>query len=259
MDLVVFQLPWNSVLSGMALAVRTGAFVATAPIAGSESVPAQLRIGFAVLLALLLAPIAPAPGANAAILPLVAGELFAGLLIGFAARMVVDLALFAGELGSHSSGLAIASMLDPVTQQTTPTLGVFYRLLGALAYLAIGGHRQMIGALAKSYEIVPCGTVHLTGPWLPAAVSVTGRMLVLGVRLAAPVLAAAMLVDLFLMLIARAVPQMNILVVGAPLRYLVALLGLAFSLHMLAPIVAEALDGATGDAFGLLRAVAGQR
>jgi len=255
-DSVSFSLPWQDALSGFALILRAGAFVAVAPVIGADGLPRRIRIGVAVVLVVLLAPVVPAPDPSTGLLKLVATESLIGLVLGFAGRMIVEATVYAGGLAGYPTGLAIATLLDPVTNLTIPTLGTLYRLLGVLAFIAIGGHHQMLAVLARSYEIVPAGAASLSGPWIEGAVDICGRVVLLGFRLAAPIVAAGLLVDLMLMLIARAVPQMHILIVGAPIRLIVGLLAVGFSLHVIVPLVAEATDGTLRDAAGFLRAVA---
>lgn len=241
MDAAVFQLPWSSALGGLALLVRASTYVAVAPLVGAEMVPPQVRIAFALLLVLLLAPVVPAADISAGPILLVATEAFVGLLLGSIARLFGEVFSFAGAFVGYPSGLASAQLMDPVNQVQSTSLGMLYTILGMLFLFALGGHRELIAAFAKSYEIVPVGTAHLDGPWLPAFVALTGRVIVIGFRLAAPLFVAGLLADLCLMLVARAAPQLNILVIGAPVRVVVSLVALAFSLHVFAPIAAETL------------------
>jgi flagellar biosynthetic protein FliR len=241
----------------MAVMARCGGLALAAPVIGDQRVPHRFKIGLTVVLASILMPIAPAaaPGVNPA--AVIVMELLVGLLIGFAGRFVLDAAVYAGGIASFPAGMAIAKQLDPVTQVHIPILGSFYRLLGALTYLAIGGHRTLLAGLAKSYEIVPPGGVTFSGGWLEPVVSMTGRVIVIGFRIAAPIFISGLLVNLVLMLIARAVPQMHILIVGAPIKLGVGLLAVAFSLHVVVALMEEALDGSLNDLSTLLHALAG--
>ncbi len=254
----VIRLPWNQLLGGAALLVRIGAFLTVAPVFGTEAAPPQLRAGFAVLLTALLLPVVPAPDLSAGILGLVFGEAFVGFLLGFSALTVIEVAAVAGDFVGYPTGLSLAQQFDPVTQSQATTASVFYRLLGLLVFITIGGHHQMLAALGESYRIVPVGGAHFATGWLPSMVALTGRTLALGLQMAAPVLVAGLLVDVFLMLIARAAPQMNLLVVGAPIRLAIGLLAIAFSLQMLAPLLGEAVDASLHDAGRSLEALAGK-
>jgi flagellar biosynthetic protein FliR len=255
-DAAIFQLPWQGVVEGAALTLRAAGFASIAPIIGADSVPLQLRAAFGVLLAVLVAPLAPAPVVAAGWLFVVSTELFIGVILGFVARLAFEVLLFAGTFAGYPTGLAAAAMMDPVTQTSTTALAVFYQALGGLLFLVTGGLREVVAVLVRSYQVLPAGTAQFDGAWLPIIIAVTGQIVVLGFRLAAPLLVAGLLADICLMLIARAVPQMNILVVGAPIRTTVGLVALAFSLHVFGPAVSEAVGiagKAAGSMLGVLR------
>ncbi len=257
MDALVFRLPWNDLLGTFALVLRGAAMVAVVPIYGSEAVPKRVRIGLAVLLAVIVAPVVPPVPAGVGILRLVVVESLVGFVIGYAAAMTVEITLYAGGLAGYPTGLAMAAMLDPVTQMQAPTIGIFYRLMGMLVFVAIGGPEQVLGVLARSWEIVPPGGAVLDGPWLPFVVQVSARVITLGFRLAAPIMVTGFLVDLGLMLVNRAVPQMHVLVVGAPIRLGVGLVVAGLSLRLMAPLLTETFRGTTHDVARFLRVLAG--
>ncbi len=257
MDALVFRLPWSDLLHAFALVLRGAALVAVMPIYGSEAVPARVRIGLAVLLAIVVAPVVPAPPAGVGLPRLVIVETLVGLALGYAAAMTVEITLYAGGLAGYPTGLAMAAMLDPVTQIQAPTIGIFYRLMGMLVFIAIGGPEQVLGVLARSWQIVPPGAAVLDGPWLPFLVHVSAQVILLGFRLAAPILVTGFLVDLGLMLVNRAVPQMHVLVVGAPVRLGVGLVVAGLSLRLMAPLLVETFRGTTHDVARFLRVLAG--
>lgn len=258
MDASVFQLPWRDALSGMALLFRSSGFVIAAPVLGTESLPNTVKGGLAVLLILLVAPVVPAPPLSSNVLFLAATETFIGLTLGFIGRLVLEILTYAGVAAGFPTGLAMAAILDPVNQTQTTPLGIFYQVVGVTAFLMIGGLNQVVAVFVRSYEVLPVGMAHFNGSWLASTVTISGQVLSLGLRLAAPILAAGLLVDVFLMLVARAVPQMNLLVVGAPVRLMAGLLALAFSLQVFLPIVGEALETSTRAAGVFLHALGGR-
>jgi flagellar biosynthetic protein FliR len=256
MDVITIDLPWRDALAAFALLMRVGGFVMIAPMLGSDGLPARFRIGLAVLLVVVLAPVVPPPPPDVSFVALATRETVIGLVIGAVGRLALDALLFAGTFAGLSAGLSVGNLLDPVSHEQMATLGIFHRILGMFVYLVIGGHHQLLAVLARSYEVLPVGTASFSGPFLPAAVSMTGRVITFGFRLAAPVVVAGLVVDVCLMLIARAAPQMHVLIVGAPLRLASGLLAFGFSLHMLTPVFVETFEATLGDASQLLRALA---
>lgn len=251
------QIPWQGVLSTAAVLARCTGMILTAPVVGDPRVPRQFKVGFGLLLTIVLVPLVPTPAPDANVIATVVVEMFVGALIGLSAKLVLDGALYAGGIASFPAGMAIASQLDPVTQTNIPILGSIYNLLGVLTFLAIGGHRTLIGALVRSYDVVAPGGVTLSDGWLGPVISMTGRVIVIGFRMAAPIIIAGLLVNVCLMLIARSVPQMHILIVGAPIKLAVGLLSVAFSLHVIVALTEESIDGSLRDLSALLSALAG--
>ena len=255
MDGTFFILPWNSALEGFVYLLRASAFVVAAPVLGAQQVPGRTRLGLALLLSFVLASSGSPIRTDAPLFLLVLGECLAGVIIGLSAKLAIEAATVAGTLAGLSSGLSLSTTLDPVTSISTPTLGKLKNVLFVLVYLAIGGHRQLIGALGRSYEILAPGSAHLAGEWLPPIISMTLRSIELGVRIAAPVIVAGLLVDIGLMLIARAAPQMHILIVGAPVRVAAGLVAVGLSVQFLLPVVVEGLEGSLLDSFRFLEAL----
>ncbi len=249
--------PWQTLLDGFPVLVRIVAFAAVAPIYGATGIPSRARVAFSVLLTIVVAPILPLGAGGGLSVTSVISNTFIGLTIGFAAKLVIDAALFAGGIAGFSTGLAMANILDPVTQLSSPTLGIFYRTLALLVFIGIGGHHQILGVLVKSFHVISGSGLDLGSPWLVFAIRFTGDVLYFGFKIAAPILVTGLLVDLCLALIARAVPQMHILIVGAPVRLSCGLLAAAFSLHILAPMMAESLEASMNNLSHLLRIISG--
>ncbi len=259
MDQISFQLPWNDLLAACALFLRVAAFISVAPVIGADTVPARIRAALGVLIAVVLVPLVPPVNPGVSLISLALSESLVGLLLGFSARVVVDAAFVAGTITGFPTGISMASMLDPVTQASSPVLAIFYRVLGGLVFCSIGGHHAMLNALAQSYDLVPCGGATLKGDWVVSASEITGRVLILGLRIAAPVLVAGLLADIALMLVARAVPQMNILAVGAPVRLTVGLIAIAGSLQLLVPSLRYGTDATLADGLRLVGSLVGGR
>ena len=183
----LLQIPWEGALPTLTVLARCSGFVLAAPVIGDMRIPARFRIAIALLLTVILSPIAPPAVDGVGPLATVAAELLVGVLIGMAGRLVIDAILYAGGIASFPAGMAIAKQLDPVTQVNIPILGGFYRILGTTVYLAIGGHHALIAGLTRSYEVVQPGNIHLSGEWLAPVVSMTGRVIVIGFRVAVPI------------------------------------------------------------------------
>lgn len=238
------------------LLVRPGMLVAAAPVFGGTFVPAQVRIGLAVLLGVIIAPAVPSPASlgTVGLVIAVAGEAAIGLAIGFAVRVLIGAAELAGYLASFQIGLSYAAIVDPQSGVRNNVLSMLYGSIALLVFLGIDGHHSLIRALVDSYAVVPIGSAGLGDGLGRSVVELLGMVFATGVRLALPVVSVLVLVELALGLITRAAPALNLMVVGAPVRLLVGLLALAVGVMAIPPVIRAATGPMLETAARLLRA-----
>lgn len=203
--------------------IRVGAMLFTAPLVSGKTVPAMLKIGLAVLLTILLVPVNQAHFSEVPLewLPLsllVIKEMGVGIAVGFGANLVFNAMQVAGQFMGLQIGFTLANVIDPLFSQSVSLIDQLYTILTGLIFLAIDGHHMLILAIQQTLDIVPIGTFHITGPFINQLVTMTGGVFVAAMRLALPITAALLLADIALGLMARTVPQMNIFVVGLPVK-----------------------------------------
>jgi len=211
---------------------------------GGPRLPAPVRVGFALLLALIAAPVLMAtPGAAAladvsapAFALLLAREILVGLCLGLVASAAFRAAEVAGRLGDSLRGANVAEILVPTTEERASPLGVLYLLLATIIFLQIGGVPRLVDALMSSYRTLPIGG----GLGEPAArhvalvvAAASAKLIASGLALAAPVVVALWLTDLALGLIARAAPSVPVYFLGLPLKGLLAVAIVLLGLGML--------------------------
>ncbi len=232
---------------------RIGALVGAAPLLGTHSVPVRIRLGLALLLTLVIAPVLPPPPAldpfSAAGLQVTIAQVLIGLAMGFALQLMFAAFVLAGELISLGMGLGFAAMNDPVSGVSVPTVGQFYTILVTLLFLALNGHLILIEVLADSFRTLPVGAHGLAAQGVWELVLWGGRMFVWALLIALPVIGALLLVNLGFGIMTRAAPQLNIFAVGFMVIILLGLLVMRITLPSLLP----QLTGMMDEIFGLLR------
>lgn len=239
---------------------RVLGLMAIAPLFGNRSVPARVRIGLALLVTFLLAPglgepPALAPGSGAGLL-VAARELVIGLAMGFAMRIVFAAIDLAGELAGLQMGLGFASLYDPQRASDNPVLAAFLGVVATLAFLSFNGHLMLIAVLAGSFELLPVASAPLGAPGMHTLVLWGGKIFFAGLLLALPLLAALLVANLALGMLARAAPQLNLFAIGFPLTLGVGLAGFA----LLLPYLEPSLERLFEDGFSaMLRFAAGAR
>ncbi|HKI48427.1 MAG TPA: flagellar biosynthetic protein FliR [Desulfobacteria bacterium] len=228
--------------------LRIGAIVLTAPVFDSDTIPVLFKAGLAFAVSLLLMPllnlesVAYQPG----LLPFMIGalsEVIMGLMIGMLVRMVFAGVVLAGQMVGYQMGLAMANILDPATSEQMPLLGQFNNLMAMLIFLATDAHHLFVKALVASFQIVPPYGFHFGSGVMDQLVNFGADMFVIGVKLGAPLIAVLLLMSVAFGLAARAVPQMNIFFVAAPLKIIVGLLFMTFTLPYMSAFLGALMGG----------------
>jgi flagellar biosynthetic protein FliR len=212
--------------------MRCIGLVTTAPIYGHHSIPRLVKMGLAATIAIALAQTA---GANAGSMPMLVAaplELGIGLSLGFILSMGFQAVELAGRVISIQLGLSLGSVFSPTQEEASTAIDPFFSVFAGLLFLALGLHLQVIRVLANSFVIYPVG-----GGW-PLDLASTGVQTItlaleLGVRVALPIALVLLLVELAVALLARAIPQINVFILGLPLKMLVGLAVLAMALPTL--------------------------
>jgi flagellar biosynthesis protein FliR len=223
-------------------AARTLPVAWMVPALGGPHVPAVLRLGLGVALAILclprLAGQVPAGGGAVWWTVLLAREVMVGVTLGFVAGALFRAAEAAGRLTDMLRGANLAEALAPSSDERSSPLGEITGLLAVVIFLELGGLGHLATALALSYDAVPLVPAASIAPQLGGVAAlvlqVSARLIEAAVGLAAPALVALLLADLALGAIGRAAPQIPLYFVGMPLKALlgvgVVLLGLG-ALH----------------------------
>lgn len=230
--------------------LRAGGFIFVAPLFSSRIGPPQFRIGFSFFLAIISftawAPSTHLPEmTTASFVTLALSEVSLGLILGFAAGLVLVAFQFAGQLIGYQMGFAIVNVLDPHSQTQISLIGEFLFVVVMLAFLGLNLHHDMLGLWYQSYAIAPPGGfafASLADPssaFLPALVSTFDDIFYLALKISMPLVAFLLLADLALGIIARILPQMNVFMVGIPLKVAVGLFFLSLIVLQFDPLVRQ--------------------
>lgn len=225
--------------------LRVGSLFVFAPLYSSRFLPGTVKaavvLGLSLCLTVLgVADPVPVPASAAVFALLVAQEFLLGMLLGFVADLIFVAAQFGGQVIGVDMGLGIVSVLDPQFESQVSIISQIQFILATLLFLSVGGDRMLIGAFAANFRQVAPGHLVLSGPGLGALVTLSGEIFRTGLRLAAPVMAALFATNVILGVFARSVPQMNMLILGFPLKILVGFVVLGLSLPYLARVFLHA-------------------
>lgn len=210
------------------LARLSGLFIA-APIFSSRQVPARFKVFLVVVLSAAMAFFVPAKfpietGTPLIFLWAMVLELLIGYVIGFVAYMVLSGIQLAGQLMDMQMGFAIVNVIDPQSGAQIPLMGNLSQTLALLVYLAMNGHYFLLQGLVDSYKYVPVLGLSLGQAFMDEITRMTIAMFVIAIKISAPIVIAVLTGDIAMGFIARTVPQMNVFVVGMPVKIILGLL-----------------------------------
>ncbi len=254
---------WTAFLSAMTLAlIRVSGMVAFAPFFASTSLPVRTKAVFAGMVAFLLAPfVASLPHAQTTMsCSAILGELAVGLVYGLSLALLNEMLLFAGQIAGLQFSFSLVNLMDPNSAIQTPLLGDLFQLMGTLVLITAGFDRILLASMVRSFRVVPLGAYAFAPPAALAIVRAAGGLFLAALELAAPVLAATLLVEVSVALLGRLSPQLPVMSLTVPMKTLTGFVILMGSLALWPRFIearfaglldmAERLIGAPGSTSG---------
>lgn len=230
---------------------RILAMIASSPILGNKQVPAHVKIGLSVLLAIVIAPtigeMPPVTVGSPQGLLIIVQQIIIGVAMGFTMRLIFTAVEMAGELAGLQMGLGFASFYDPMNSSYTPVVARWFGMVAILAFLAMNGHLYMLSALAESFNTLPIGSMMPAKGFYEVAIW-GGSIFAYGLQISLPLLAALLTANIALGILTRAAPQLNLFAIGFPITLAIGFLVLALSMPHFIPL----LDRFTQEGLGAM-------
>lgn len=208
------------------LMIRTSGLMMFTPFFGSTAIPARVRVMVAVLLA--YGSFATMPRAEPLDYVLnwtvgdfalnVTGEMVVGAAMGLVCNMLFSAVQFAGQIIDQQLGFAMSELVDPFTSQNGSITGQFQFYIFIVIFLLIDGHLQFLSVFLESISRVPLGYVMVQESLVVQMGGVLASALEMAVRFAAPILFLSIMINIALGFISRAVPTMNVFIIGFPVK-----------------------------------------
>ncbi len=214
---------------------RVSGILAATPMFGGKLVPNRIKAALAFALALVLFPalvpqLSNVPTDLISFGLLMVKEALIGISLGLLSQIIFAAVEFSGLIVSTQMGLSIALQFDPTLGMQVASLSIFQNLLAMLLFLSLGAHHIYFSAIIESYQLLPVGQWHMSGELLTFFTKTVSGIFILGIKLAAPVMAALLAVTVMLGIMARVFPQMNIFMVSMPLSIGLGFLFLGLSI-----------------------------
>lgn len=214
---------------------RLSAFLLVLPIFGWRILPVRIKMALVLLLTIFFGRLFPFtmdphPLSTVRLIIMMINEATYGLALGIIIAILFGIVKTSGRIIERQMGMAMAEVIDPLSGDRTQPLGGLLEMIFVLFFLNANAHHALIQVIYESYQSFPVGTTP-TIDVLTRGVLEAGRaLLTAGLRLAAPILAAFIILLVVLAIMARVVPEMNILFLSMPVR---VGLGLAMTMMIL--------------------------
>jgi len=209
--------------------IRLGSMIVIAPFFSSGVIPFRIKALITFLISLVIFPVVISKGFSISggtgeYFLLIMRELTIGLFIGFLVSVIFSAFQLSGQFFAVQIGFGINEVIDPLAQVSIPLIGQFKNLIGLLIFLSIYGHHFMIKAIVRSYELAPIFSIggKASNSFVKFLIHSFSGMFVIALKIALPVVATIFLITVSMGILAKAAPQMNILMLGFPFKIAVA-------------------------------------
>lgn len=217
---------------------RIASFLAASPVFSVRGIPATMKVALSAIMSLLLYPAADAgilvePSLTGFALQVVFEALF-GMALGFASNIMFIALQMGGQLVDFQIGFSMATAYDPMTQNKVSLFGKLYYWMALALFFALDGHHYLMHILAGTFEILPLGgavTGHLKAF---DVVFIFSSSFKTAFQIAMPLLIILFMTDVIMGMLARTVPQLNVFILGLPMKVLV---GVAASIFLIPAII----------------------
>lgn len=207
---------------------RLSAFVVTAPVLGHKNIPMPVKIGFCLVLTVVMGfsnpPIPDVPLTSWAGLALIFEQVLIGAALGFIMKIIVTTVQATGEYISLSMGLGFATFFSPDSNSNTLVVSRLLYMFTLLMFLAMNGHLVVIETLHYSFHYLPIGSMDTEMEGFRYIAKLGTVLFTSGLLMSLPVLVPLLCINISMGIMNRSTPQFTIFSIGFPMTMLVGLL-----------------------------------
>lgn len=242
--------------------VRVTSFFLMMPLFSYKTIPTTLKIGLSFFLAWIMFYTIEVPvlEINLEYYLLIMKEALVGLTIGFMAYVTLSAIQIAGGFIDFQMGFAMANVIDPQTGAQSPLMGQYLYVISLLFMLSVNGHHLLLDGIYYSYQFIP-----MDQAWIPFGnesmiqyvIKSFSSMFAIALQMSLPIVGSIFLVDVALGFMARTVPQLNVFVVGLPLKIVVGFVVLIAVMAILMGVVSQLMERMILTMRGLMELIGG--
>ncbi|MGY3746474.1 flagellar biosynthetic protein FliR [Vagococcus salmoninarum] len=232
---------------------RISAFIVISPGFSFKSMPTTAKVCLALALTLAvngMSVLVPLEISSYLLLFYLVREVLVGLAMGFISQLIFTGIEIAGQFIDFQVGFAMGAMFDPATGVHGSNYGRLYYWLALAVFFLTDMHHLLIQSLLDSFQVVPIGTATLSNYGIEGTIMLFSVVFKIALGLGAPMMIVALISDIVLGIISKSVPQINVLMLGMPLKILVSfffmlllLPNVVQSISKVMPLISQYLEG----------------
>jgi flagellar biosynthetic protein FliR len=227
--------------------VRVVSWLVLVPPFSTRAVPPTVRVGVAVALSFVVAPMVDegqVPATVPGLVVAVVGQVAIGAGLGWVTMLLFQAITAAGALIDTFGGFSLAQAFDPLSQNMNTVFGQLHQMLATMLLFATGAHLVVIGGLLRTFDVLPVGDLPRLPPVESVVTSAFTLFFVTAVQIALPMVAVLFIADLGLALLTKVAPQLNAINVMFPAKIGLTLLLVGMTFPALSGAVGRLTDAA---------------
>lgn len=225
---------------------RLTSFIMYVPAFFPSGTPQRFKIGLSLVLTFIFVPLINITNLtvnnSATFIVLIEKEILIGLALGFITTLCFSAAQMAGQLLDFHVSFSMSSLYDPISNETVSILGRVFYWMCLIVFLLIDGHHIVINCLVESFQLVNIGGLALKPELATYMIQVVIEFFTIGLKMAIPIVLIIIITDFTLGLVARVMPQLNIMMLGMPIKILVGLACFTLSLPVFMKMIVNNFD-----------------
>ena len=238
------ELMISKLLGFVLVLTRMSTFFLVSPVFSWNTVPVRFRVAFILLISIFFSTMLPSPArpdeiSSIEAILMISNEAVYGFALGLVVVLIFSAIKITGRIIERQMGMAMAETLDPLTGERGQPLGLLIEMIFILLFLSANGHHLFMIIISRSYESFPSGSIPTIPVLLEGVTAAGSTMLIVCLRLAAPMLAAFLMLLVVLGVFARIMPDMNVLFISMPLRVGMGLLMMGIFLPFINQFIGE--------------------
>lgn len=259
MELLPGVLINGAAVFALILVRMTGLFIIS-PVFGRKNLPVYLKIGFSLMMTLIMINTVQIGNLNYdnsiyQFVFLVLKEFIIGLMIGFVSYIFFSVVYIAGQLIDIQIGFGMVNVLDPTSNIQVPITSNFYFIISMIVFLGIKGHHFLIRAVFESYKYIPIGNAIFSDKLIDDFLRIFCEVFAIGMKIAAPVTAAILITDVALGILSKTIPQLNVFVVGMPLKIMLGIIVIMITLPLFITLLDMLFNGMNGEIINFIKSM----